>query len=238
MQARHRLAALEQTPIAVVPRLTLSDGDSTTLLQATVKITGNFQPGEDMLSFANTALDLRHYDPASGCLTLHAVAGQSPTLADFQAALRTVTYTDTSDAPSTLPRTLTVTVQDPDGTARGGHDLASASITLSVTAVNDAPALTLGETSFVALEQTATVIAPALSLLDVDSATLDHVSVQITGNYLRGEDVLSFADTARVHGTFDPATGTLTLTARAGQSPTLADFEAALRSGHLYRHQR
>jgi large repetitive protein len=224
------LAALEQTPVKIMPLLTLSDTDSTTLLQADVKITGNFEPGEDVLSFANTASIHGSYDPGTGVLTLRAVAGQSPTLADFQAALRTVTYTDTSDAPSTLPRTLTVTVQDPDGAAHGGHDLASASMTLSVTKVNDAPALTLDETSVVALEQTATVVAPALSLLDIDSATLDHATVQITGNYLRGEDVLSFANTAHIQGSFDPASGTLTLTARAGQSPTLADFEAALRS--------
>jgi len=224
------LAALEQTPVKVLPQLTLSDADSTTLLRADVRITGNFQPGEDVLSFANTALIHGIYDPGTGVLTLHAVAGQSPTLADFQAALRTITYTDTSGTPSTLPRTLTVTVRDPDGTARGGNDLASASMILSVTAVNDAPALTLGETSLVAVEQTATVIAPRLSLSDIDSATLDHATVQITGNYLRGEDVLSFANTAHIQGRFDPASGTLTLTARTGQSPTLADFEAALRS--------
>jgi VCBS repeat-containing protein len=224
------VAAVEQTSVAVVPGLTLSDNDSTTLLQATVSITGNFQPGEDTLSFADTALIHGQFDAGTGVLTLRAVAGQAPTLVDFQAALRTVTYTYAGDAPSGPSRTLTVTVQDPDGTAHGGHDLASESVVLSVTAVNDAPALRPGEISFVALEQTATSVAPGLTLSDVDSATLHHASLQITGNYLRGEDVLSFAGTALIQGSFDAATGTLILTARPGQSPTVADFEAALRS--------
>ncbi|MGC2780917.1 MAG: VCBS domain-containing protein, partial [Bradyrhizobium sp.] len=224
------VSAVEQTPIAVVPRLTLSDDDSTTLLQATVKISGHFEPGKDTLSFVGTPSIEGSFDAGTGTLTLRAVPGHAPSLADFQAALRTVSYTYAGDAPSTSPRTLTVTVQDPDGTAHGGHDLASDSITLTVTGVNDAPTLTLGEVSFVAAEQTATAVAPRLSLSDVDSTTLDHASIRITGNYLHGEDVLSFVDTARIHGSFDPVSGTLTLTARAGQAPTVADFEAALRT--------
>ncbi|XUM20585.1 beta strand repeat-containing protein [Bradyrhizobium oligotrophicum S58] len=208
----------------------MTDDDSKTLLQAAVKITGHYQPGGDTLSFAGTASIEGSFDPATGTLTLRAIAGHAPTLADFQAALRSVTYTYAGDAPSTLPRTLTVTVQDPDGIAHGGHDLGSDSIKLVVTGVNDAPTLVSGEVSFVAAEQTVTAVAPHLSLSDVDSTVLDHASIQITGNYLPGEDVLSFVDTARIHGAFDAASGTLTLTAGAGQSPTSADFEAALRS--------
>ncbi len=116
------MAAVEQTPVTVVPGLTLSDLDSTTMSSATVRITGNFRPGEDVLSFANTALIEGAFDPASGALTLTARAGQAPTVADFEAALRTVTYVDAGNSPSTLTRTLTVTVQDPDGTANAGHD--------------------------------------------------------------------------------------------------------------------
>ncbi|UFZ08664.1 VCBS domain-containing protein [Bradyrhizobium ontarionense] len=224
------VAAFEQVPIAVLPHLTLTDDDSATLLQATVKISGHFEPGKDTLSFTGTPSIEGSFDAGTGTLTLRAVPGHAPSLADFQAALRTVSYTYAGDAPSTSPRTLTITVQDPDGTAHGGHDLASDSITLTVTGVNDAPTLTLGEVSFVAAEQTATAVAPRLSLSDVDSTTLDHASIRITGNYLHGEDVLSFVDTARIHGAFDPVSGTLTLTAHAGQSPTVADFEAALRS--------
>src|ERR1019366_4484199 len=65
-------------------------------------------------------------------LTLTAISGQTPTDADFQAALSTVTYTDTSDSPSTAVRTVTFTVQDPNETANGGPDTATATTTIHV----------------------------------------------------------------------------------------------------------
>ncbi|WP_306577633.1 VCBS domain-containing protein [Bradyrhizobium sp. SRS-191] len=224
------VTALEQTPLTALPRLTLSDDDGKTLLQATVRITGHYEPGKDTLSFAGTTEIEGHLEAGTGTLTLTAVPGHTPSLADFQAALSSVRYVYAGDAPSALPRTLTVTVQDTGGTGFGGHDVASASVTLTVTGINDAPTLELPEVSIVAAEQIPTAVAPHVSLSDVDSATLDHASLQITGNYIPGEDVLSFTDTAQIHGVFDAATGTLILTARPGQSPTVADFEAALRS--------
>ncbi|MGJ4953912.1 VCBS domain-containing protein [Bradyrhizobium sp. HKCCYLS20291] len=224
------VAALEQTPLTVLPRLTLSDDDGTTLLKATIRIAGHFEPGKDMLAFAGTAQVEGRFEAATGTLTLVAAPGHTASLADFQAALSSVRYVYDGDAPSALPRTLIVTVQDAGGTAFGGHDLATASVTLTVTGINDAPTLSVSQASVAAAEQTATAVAPHVSLSDVDSVTLDHASLQITGNYLPGEDVLSFTDTAQIHGAFDAATGTLILTARSGQSPTVADFEAALRS--------
>jgi VCBS repeat-containing protein len=141
------LAALEQTPIAVAPASTLSDADSSTLLWATVQITGNYQPGEDVLSFANTARIQGTFDVASGTLKLTARSGEQPTLADFTAALRSVIYADTSDNPSPLTRTLTVTVRDPDGTAHGGHDTAVSNVQLIVNPVNDAPIIGAAQTT-------------------------------------------------------------------------------------------
>ena len=136
------VSATEQIAVALAPALTLSDIDSTTLLSATVQITGNYLNGEDVLSFTDpTGKIAGSFNTASGTLTLTAINGQTPTDADFQAALRAVTYTDTSDAPSTAARTVTFTVQDPDGTANGGADTTVKTTTIHVTAVNDAPVL-------------------------------------------------------------------------------------------------
>ncbi|WP_046826308.1 tandem-95 repeat protein [Afipia massiliensis] len=136
------VTAQEQTTVFVAPSLTLADIDSTTLTKTTVQITGNYHAVEDVLSFTDTTKIHGVFDVTSGTLTLTAIAGQSPTLADFQTALQSVTYTDTSDAPSTSPRTITLTVQDPDGTAHFGQNSASAIVTLNVMAVNDAPVIT------------------------------------------------------------------------------------------------
>ncbi|MGJ4929170.1 VCBS domain-containing protein [Bradyrhizobium sp. HKCCYLS2038] len=224
------VAALEQTPLTVLPQLTLSDDDGTTLLKATIRIAGHFEPGKDMLAFAGTAQVEGRFEASTGTLTLVAAPGHTASLADFQAALSSVRYIYVGDAPSALPRTLIVTVQDAGGTAFDGHDLATAAVTLTVTGINDAPTLSVGQAPVAAAEQTPTAVAPHVSLSDVDSTAIDHASLQITGNYLPGEDVLSFTDTAQIHGAFDAATGTLILTARSGHSPTVADFEAALRS--------
>ncbi|MCP3390548.1 VCBS domain-containing protein [Bradyrhizobium sp. CCGB12] len=161
------LAALEQTPVAVAPALTLSDPDSHTLLRATIQISGNYQPDEDVLSFANTALIEGRFDPVTGTLTLTARAGQQPTVADFAAALRAVLYTDTSDNPSPLTRTLTVTVQDPDGTDHGGHDTAVATREMTVSADNDAPVIGAAQITGAVQEDTA---LDAQGRLHVDGA--------------------------------------------------------------------
>ena len=78
------------------------------LVGATVQITGNYQSGQDVLSFTNTATITGTWDATTGTLTL---AG-SDTVADYQAALRAVTYQDTSSTPSGLTRTVVFTVND------------------------------------------------------------------------------------------------------------------------------
>jgi VCBS repeat-containing protein len=180
------VAALEQTAIAVAPNATISDIDSTTLAKVTVQLTGNYQPGEDVLSFTDTALIHGVFNAATGALTLTAQAGQSPTLADFEAALHLVTYTDTVDAPVTLPRTITITVQDPDGTARGGNDTAVGTVNLTVTPVNDDPVIT-GATNpsdqteaANASAQDIPAITGTLSVLDPDRG--DTLTASVTGN--------------------------------------------------------
>ena len=67
--------------------------------------------------------------PASGTLTLTGVSSW----ANYQAALQSITYANTSDNPSTAPRTVTFTVND------GAYTSVPAARQIDVTAVNDAP---------------------------------------------------------------------------------------------------
>ena len=71
----------------------------------------------------------------------------------------------------------------------------------------------------------AVAVAPGLAVTDVDSADLAGATIAVT-DYVAGEDVLSFADQGGIAGSWDAATGTLTLTGVA----TLAAYETALRS--------
>ncbi|MFX9165550.1 autotransporter-associated beta strand repeat-containing protein, partial [Acinetobacter baumannii] len=60
--------------------------------------------------------------------------------------------------------------------------------------------------------QPATAIDPALTVTDSDSANLTFATVQITGNYFAGQDVLAFSPIGAITGAFDAVHGTLTLT--------------------------
>ncbi|HEY1380016.1 MAG TPA: hypothetical protein VGF55_24650 [Gemmataceae bacterium] len=136
------LTALESTPIAftengaataVTSTVVVGDADDTMLTGATVQITGNYQSGADVLAFANQNGITGSFNATNGTMTLTGTT----TLANYQTALRAVTYQNTSDNPSTLQRTLTFLVTDGLGTSSTAVTRA-----INVTAVNDAPTLT------------------------------------------------------------------------------------------------
>ncbi|CDF84448.1 hypothetical protein PKB_3101 [Pseudomonas knackmussii B13] len=223
------------TPVVIDGGLTVSDLDNGTLASATVAVTGNFQSGEDVLSFTNNGSTMGNivgsYNAATGILTLTS-AGANATLAQWQAALRAVTYTDTSDSPNTGNRSIGFSVND------GSKDSAPVTRTVSVTAVNDTPVLGVdsGSAAFVAGDNTASTpvaIDSGITISDLDNTSLASATISITGNFHPGEDVLSFVNDGSTMGniaaSFNAATGVLTLTS-AGASATLAQWQAALRS--------
>ncbi|MBV9549560.1 MAG: hypothetical protein JO256_07800, partial [Alphaproteobacteria bacterium] len=169
-------AALEQVAIAVDGGLTVSDADSPNLASATVSITGGFAGSEDLLSFTNQNGISGSYNSATGVLTLSG----SSSVANYQAALRSVTYTDQSDTPNTANRTISFSANDGTLSSNIGTK------TVSVTAVNDAPvedlngagpgtSATLGYTE----NDPATAIAPAATVTDVDSADFNGGSLTV-----------------------------------------------------------
>ena len=101
------------------------------------------------------------------------------------------------------------------------------SIGETVNAVNDAPVLApnTGAISYYK-NAPATAIKANLALSDVDSATLTGATVSITGNFMAGQDVLGFVDQNGITGSYNAATGILTLSGTA----SVGDYQAALRS--------
>jgi hypothetical protein len=125
---------------AINTAITLADADSATQVSGTVSITGNFASGEDVLSFTNVPATMGNiagsYNAGTGVMTLTS-AGGTATLAQWQAALRAVQYSNSSDNPSTAARTVSFTVNDG---VTGSNTVAS---TVNVAAVNDAPVNTV-----------------------------------------------------------------------------------------------
>ena len=103
----------QDTPAQLAAGLTLTDVDSD-LASATVKISVGFQPG-DTLHFTDQNGITGFYNAATGVLTLSGTAS----VADYQAALRSVTFsnaTNNDPTDSDLYATRSITWQVNDGT--------------------------------------------------------------------------------------------------------------------------
>jgi hypothetical protein len=202
--------------VAIDPGITVIDPD-TDLAGATVQISSNFASAQDELLFANQSGISGAYDDATGTLTLTGTAS----VADYQAALRSVSYENSSDAPSTATRTISFQARDTDS---GLSNVATRDITLTVS--NDPPSVGTNPGS-VAYTRTGPSVAidGALEVLDPDDTQFESAVVRLAGGFQPG-DQLEFASQLGITGTYDSGTGVLTL---AGSAST-ADYRTALRS--------
>ncbi len=201
--------------VAITSSLTLSDADDSKMESATVSISDNFKSGEDELLFTDTANITGSWDAATGILTLTG----SDTVANYQAALRSVKY-ETGEDPGDLVRTVSFKVNDGDDNSN------VLTRDINVTSVNDLPLVTVAGSELSYYEGNTTPIDPFLRLKDVDDANIESAVIEISSNFQVGEDVLAFAGTANIISVWDPAAGTLTLTG----TDTVANYQAALRS--------
>ncbi|MBF0383419.1 MAG: hypothetical protein HQL69_20560, partial [Magnetococcales bacterium] len=78
------------------------DVDDSDLEEATISISGNYQDGEDILSFTDQNGITGKWDAATGTMTLTGTA----TKAQYETALRSITYENTSDNPNSDSRTV------------------------------------------------------------------------------------------------------------------------------------
>ncbi|MDJ1165207.1 DUF4347 domain-containing protein [Burkholderia gladioli pv. gladioli] len=224
------------TPVVVDNGITLTDRDNPTLASATVQIGAGFHAGEDLLGFVNDGATMGNitasYDAVHGTLTLSS-AGATATLAQWQAALRSVTYTDTAVTPATATRTLIVSVNDgvkTSGAITRNITVADTDQTPLISSSNSDPA------AFVAGDNTAStpiVVDNGITLTDRDNSTFASATVQIGTGFHAGEDLLGFVNDGLTMGnitaSYDAVHGTLTLSS-AGATATLAQWQAALRS--------
>jgi hypothetical protein len=224
------------TPVAVDPGFTVSDLDNTTLASATVSMTGNFHSGEDVLGFTNTSAVtfgniVASYNSGTGVLTLTS-SGATASVAQWQAAMRAVTYTDSVVTPNTATRTISFVVND------GSKSSAATTRTVTVSSTDQTPIVSAsgGSTAFTAgdnVTSTPVAVDSGITVSDLDNATLASATVAISGNFHSGEDVLAFTNNGSTMGniaaSYNSGTGVLTLTS-SGATATLAQWQAALRA--------
>ena len=163
---------------AVDANLSVSDIDSVNLNSATVSIAAGYASGEDTLAFTNQAGITGSWNVATGVLTLTGNAS----VAQYQTALRSITYLNSSDSPSTVTRTVAFVVND--GVANSNTGTRS----ISVAAVNDAPVLNgannLAPINEGAASNPGTLVSALIAgqVSDVDSGALSGIAVTAVDN--------------------------------------------------------
>ena len=94
------------------------------------------------------------------------------------------------------------------------------------TPTNTPPTLTAGATANYVEDGPAAVIDNTITVADTDNTSLASATVEITTNFVTGEDMLTFVNTANITGAYNVTNGVLNLTG----TDTLAAYQAALRS--------
>ncbi|TKB26271.1 tandem-95 repeat protein [Desulfopila sp. IMCC35006] len=223
------------TPIIIDSALSLADYDDTQLTGARVSISGNFVNG-DVLAVAGTGLEntvagtsirVDSYDSVTGVLSLSG----TDTVANYQAVLRTVTFTTPSDDPTanTTAGTRIITFAATDSNSRGGGSGAltgAATRAIAVTPTQDAPILAGGGQTLAYTENgPAAVIDSTVNVLsDDDDTQMGGATISISAGYTTG-DTLSFTAQNGI-SILSNSGAVLTLTGKA----TLAQYTAALQS--------
>jgi hypothetical protein len=225
------VTATAGVPVKVDPTLTITDPSHVTGTQtisaATVEVVlsdGGEVPAGELLTFTAPAGSgiTGTYDPASGTLSLNGTAS----VATYQAALRSVTYTDTSNPQTSLQSVGLVQVYD----AEPAPNNISNFVVVGITTLPDAKAPTVTTTTGPVPYSSpgpSVLVDPGLTVADAESSTLTGATAAITSGFQNG-DLLAFTAPAGtvITGTYNQSTGVLTLTGSA--SP--ATYQAALRT--------
>ncbi|MGA5719064.1 LapA family giant adhesin [Pseudomonas atacamensis] len=183
--ADYKVTFTENTPGAGVSiadtDISITDPDSTMLTGATVVLT-NRQDG-DALNLGNSVNGITiNANSTNGTVTL-TLSGNA-TLADYMQAIKNISFTNSSENPSTVPRIITVTVTD------GGNYSNTATTTVNVVAVNDAPVA--APSNVTGTEDTPLVLGwSTFGVSDVDSPA-SSLGIKIT--QLPGEGKLQYLE--------------------------------------------
>jgi VCBS repeat-containing protein len=117
-------------------------------------------------------------------------------------------------------------------TISDGHTTATANVTVTINGVNDPPVLANIETSPLSYraQDPAVAITSSLTISDDDDATMGGATVSITSGFSSGSDVLSFTSQNGITGSYNSATGVLTLSGNA----SIANYQTALQSVEFF----
>jgi VCBS repeat-containing protein len=204
------------TPVSFLPQLTLADIDGTTAAGATVHL-NNIGAGDVLTvnggqtSGTLSGLGNIAFTASGSDITFTG----STTLANYQSALQLVEFNNTSQSPDTTARTFAVSVDD----GQLANNLGTATATVNVVSVNDAPVNTVpGAQNSVVTDTDYAFTGPlTISTADVDAGS---GTIHTTLSASHGDLTVTLGGATVFSGT----NGTHTV----GLSGTLAQINTAL----------
>ena len=256
------------TPVSITDgAVDLSDLDDTAMSSLTFAVGGILDGDSEVLSIGGADFTLGTadtqtvtvggttfqvvYDGAGGFTITDNGGGHMP-LADVELLLAGTTYQNTSDDPTDGDRTIGITVTDPSG------DSATATSTVNVDPVNDAPALDLNgagagtdfSTAYTENGTPVSITDGAVDLSDLDDTAMSSLTFAVGGILDGDSEVLTIGGADFTLGTADTQTvtvggttfqvvydgaGGFTITDNGGGHMPLADVELLL-AGTTYQN--
>ncbi len=195
--------------VNIAPEALVEDPDDATLTNAIVRITENFASGQDQLDFTDQNGITGNYNLFTGELRLNGTAS----VEEYQAALRSVAFRNTSSVPSPGIRQITYVVSD--GTATSSVETKS----LDIQEANTRPFLSsdnFGTSVNYNTGEAPVTIDSDLSVIDNDSENMAQLTVSIQ-EYVTG-DSLDVDVPVGMTKNFDTGTGILTIAGSRDQS--------------------
>jgi gliding motility-associated-like protein len=219
------------SPMILDSQMTISDPDGDKMTKIVVSISP-YEEGVDVLKLTGTHSNMQAtFDSIEGTLTITPINTITAVMADFQAALRAVEYTYGSGgnrkgnarpkpAGRTINKQVTFHSLDADLTIAPGN-----TTTFTLTHSNDQPTIGPGVQA-ATYESLPVSVVSTITVSDNDDANLSSATIRFINGYNSATDRLEFNLTGFIGGTFDIASGTMTLTG----SGSIAQYENALRA--------
>ncbi len=202
----------------ITDNITVLDFDNANLENAVVQISNNYKNNEDKLIFTNANGISGNWNSLTGTLTLSG----SSALANYENALRSVSYSNSSNNPDVSVRTITFYVND------GINNSNSLSRDVSIRSVNTPPQISGIETNSILykIKQSSYAVTDSILVTDVDNNYGESAVVSISGNYKLGEDSLIYKGGGDIKGVWDAGTGSLILNGHS----SIGNYAWALRN--------
>ncbi|WP_268799492.1 retention module-containing protein [Pseudomonas huanghezhanensis] len=204
--------------VPIVGDLRITDVDSPTVTGATVSL-GNPQAGDSVVVGSNNPAITVTTATVNGALVVTLSGAASA--AQYEAVIKSITFSNSSEDPSAIDRNITITVND------GQNNSVPVNAVVSVVPVNDAPTAAIeGSISFTE-GQSGVSLDGKVTLADVDNATLKGGSVTLNGAQT-GDSLVVGSPNTNINVTTSVVDGKIVLTL-TGEA-TKAEYQALINS--------